>query len=263
MNKRPAIHWPSMAQFTLSLLGILGLGGLSLTLLTIAIFANSIGFLLLNVAQIDALILLSSGLFFGGILLIPSAVHAFGHLQGKEPLWHLPWKHLKWLIFIYPLAIALGFFAASHGALGQYLLPIVHILANGSAVFWLIYQGWRNLPHGSPQRFWGVFNSGLFLASTLSFVTEISIFLLLCLGWWKYIIQYPHLHNQALSLIEQFPQLIASPAIVDRVIREYIFKPGIVWTAFIFIGLLIPLTEELIKSTGVWLLAQRKSLSWG
>lgn len=258
MNEQSRIPWLSGAQFLLSLLGTFSLGFLSLILFSTAVFANISGLLPWSVSRVESLLIISSALFFGAIVLLPSTMYAFHHLRGKELVWHFPWQRLKWLLLIYLLMIGLGFFAASHREIGQYLLPLAHIFANGSIVFWLIYMGWRNLPPSSPQRFWGIFHSGLFLAPMLSLLTEIFIFLLFSLGWGLHITQNPESYQQLLSYLEQFTQTIATPEIVNRLIKDYLFKPGVLWTAFLYVGLLIPLVEEFIKSIGLWFLIHRK-----
>jgi hypothetical protein len=257
MAENGTFHWPSGAQFVLSLLGLLGLGLLSLGIFSLLVFTGFSSVAAQAPAQTESLYLVSAGLAFGSLLLIPSVVYSLGRLLEKDLSWPIRWESLRWSFLLYPLALGLGHLVITRDFGGTWLLSLLHIIGNGSVIVTLIYLTFRGLPKGSPQRFWGVFNSGLFLAPLFAMIAEILALLAIGIVWGAYLTQHPDLLDQIVSLANRLPQSAANPAILERMINKYLFRPGVLWTTFLYVGVLIPLLEEIIKPIGVWLLAGR------
>ncbi len=100
-------------------------------------------------------------------------------LFGKPPRTSKIWQRSGWLIFSVPILIYLGYLSQANSSWGNFILPLIHILTNGAAIFWLLNRVKRKLPGESAQRFWGVFGSGLTFAPLISLVVEILILVLL------------------------------------------------------------------------------------
>jgi RsiW-degrading membrane proteinase PrsW (M82 family) len=258
MTGKNTLHWPSLAQLGLSLLGVINLWGGSLGLLALVGISRFNPILPASTQQTETLLMLALGLALGGLLLIPSFVYSLRRLMNKPSPRPYRWEVLRWGFLIYAAALALGFLKISLGFGGKWLLPILHLIANGSILAGLLYVVFRKESPGSPQRFWGVLNSGLLLAPFLSIILEILVLLLLGLGWGLYLSRDPELLEQIISLVNRIPQSASSPAAMERMANRYLFQPGVLWTTFIYIGVLVPLVEELIKPIGVWLLAGRE-----
>jgi RsiW-degrading membrane proteinase PrsW (M82 family) len=51
---------------------------------------------------------------------------------------------------------------------------------------------------------------------------------------------------------------VSSPEVVIRILAPYLLQPGIAYLFFISLAVVVPLIEEILKPSGVWLLAARK-----
>lgn len=258
MVEERRFDWFSAVQFVASLMGVLLFGGLSLGGILITAIANLEGMVPVPVGQTTSLILLFSGMGFVGLLLLPSAWYAGKRLFNGERERVQTWRGAGWLITILPVLLALGYLAEWNTAGGRILLATIHVLANGTAIFWVLHVGRRDLAEESPQRFWGVFGSGLALAPMLALLLEFLFLIFIGLLWYLYLSQQPALREQISNLVERLPQSAASPAILDRIASKYLFNPGVLATVFSYVAVIIPLVEEIIKPVGVWLLARRK-----
>lgn len=248
-NQPSSIHWPSVWQFALSLFGILVLWGLSLAMLLIVFGAALTG----DFVSATAVVLNAAGAFFAGILLIPSMGHALLRLLNKPVPFNFHLKHPGWIILALPPVMLLGYFAVQMDATALLILPVMHVLAAGISVAWLLALGLRGLSTGSPQRAWGIFGMGLVVAPFLSLITE--LVMLLGLGV-LYLVLNPDLLAIVLELSGSI-SLDAPGSLLDD-LESYIMQPSTIYIALLFGALIVPLLEELFKPIGVWLLVGRK-----
>ena len=248
-NQQIPIHWPSVWQFALSLFGILALWGLSLLML-IMVFGSALAG---DMVGATALGLNAAGTVFAGVLLIPSAGYALLRLLNKPIPFNIHLKHPAWIILALPPVLLLGYFAVQLEATALLILPVLHVLAAGISVAWLLTLGLRGLSVGSPQRAWGIFGMGLIVAPFLSLIAEMVA--LLGLGV-LYLALNPGLFETILELSGYVP--LDAPGPVLDVLEPYIMQPGTLYIALLFGALVVPLIEELFKPIGVWLLVGRK-----
>ncbi len=254
-----AIHWLSVIQLALSLLGTLTLWGSAAALF--------LGGFIQQYAQrsspYDALqyFLLAGGAVLCGVLLLPGSIHAFRRLAGlpPKPIMRFPtWFRPTLLIFLLPFLLLFGHWIYQQGQIAWLILPPVHVLAIGLPILWFVYLAIRNLLTGSPQRQWGVFSTGLILAPALSFFFEIFIVLFLILAWSIWVTTQPDLTRELTDLAQRLEQARITPEEVLRTLEPYIAKPAVILAFLGFFAVLVPLAEETIKSIGVWLLANRR-----
>ena len=257
MAERDGLDWFSLLQLVLSaagavLLGMLSAGGLLLVSLSRLSPPGN-----LPVGQLDSLMILLAGMGFAGLLLVPSAVFAAQRLLGFEIPGTSPLPGAQWLIaFILPL-LAAGYAASQNLSWGAAVLPVIHVLINGSLIFWLVSQAKLGLPEGSRQRFWGTFGSGLVGSPLLALIVEMILLLGVVLLWGFYLQTKPGQYQELLSLVERVSRSSFTPEMADQLIGEYLFRPGVLWSLILFIAVLIPVVEEVIKPLGVWLLLGR------
>ena len=253
----PAVHWLSVGQLGLSLLatsilwsmaGSVALGGM------VALFdPRLIG------GDALSLFLLASGLAFIGLLLVPSTYFAFLRLSGRPGI--LPdlrlsrWLRPSILILLFPLVIFAGYWVYQNINLAWLFLPPLHILAVLLPIWWLLYLGVRHLPTGSPQRAWGVFDSGLVLGPFLILFLEILFFGFFVVAAAIYLSTQPELSTELLNLAQRLTDTAQSPELVLELVRPYLLQPAVIYGVFLFGAVLTPLIEELLKPVGVWLLA--------
>ncbi len=205
--------------------------------------------------------LLSTSAFFIGVLVVPSALFAMARLLNRQ----IKPSAIKWrllrptrLIFALPFIYTAGYLATEYTELAWLLLPPIHILAIGLPIAWLTYIGLRNLPNGTPQRFWGVFDAGMLLAPLLIFAVEFAAIVLIMLGGVMVLARNPDILAELTSLVDSLEYGAQSPEEFLEQIEPYLFKPATLYIIFAFVAVIVPLLEELIKPIGVWLLFGRK-----
>jgi hypothetical protein len=242
-------HWPSIWQLILSLLGILGLWGISLAVLLAVVGSVLTGDLL----SATALVLNAAGTAFAGLLLIPSAGYALFRLLDKPAPFHLRLRRPSWVILALPPILLLGFLAARTQVTSLLFLPVLHVVAAAISVGWLLALGLKGLSVGSPQRAWGIFDMGLVVAPLFSLVAELAA--LFSFGV-LYLMINPGLLDVLLGISQS--TLLQSPEALLEQLEPYLMQPSTLYIILAFGALVVPLLEELFKPVGVWLLYGRK-----
>ena len=249
----------SILQFIGSIFAITGLWGFAFFLIVIGILDTSSP--LFDANDSLSLFLMSAGLAASGFLVVPSAVLSLRRILGKKSATSQLWSgriNPGLLIFALPIVLLTGYLVVTYSDLAWIILPPLHVLAVFIPIIWLLYLGTRELPLGSRQRFWGVFDSGLVLAPALVMVLELIAFSALAGLIIFYMLNHPGLSNQIWELMEAMSQVTPTPEALTELIEPYLTSPVIIFAAFVFISILVPLIEEALKPIGVWLLFGRK-----
>jgi hypothetical protein len=252
--------WLSVAQFALSALAVLFLWGSAATLGALAV-TDRLGVVTsLNGTRSAAL--LAAVALVTGCLLLPSVYFSFRRIIGRPAL-QMGGMWLRWLrptvwIFLLPVVLLLGYWVSAHPNLSWFLLPPLHVLAIGLPVYWLVYLAVRRLPLGHPQRLWGVLGSGLLMGPAFILVLEVGALLVYAVIALAALVSQPQAIDQLNALVQHL-QLTpeAAPDLVMNFFKPYITRPAVIFGAFSFAAVIVPLIEELFKPIGVWLLAGR------
>jgi len=258
MKEKNDLDWLTWAQLFASILGAFALTGIALGGLTLVLVGSLGAVVPVSAGQTTTFVLLLAGIGYAGLLLIPSAVYAARALSGFTDLREGQRGVSRWLFLFFPILLAIGQMAETTAPGGRILLVAAHILANTVAVFWVLNLGRKGIANESPQRFWGIFGSGLALSPALSLLLEF-LFLLVVGGiWYVYLLQHPALQDQIISLADRLPQSAANPAIIERTVSKYLFTPGALISIFSYVAVIIPLVEEFLKPIGLWFFIRRK-----
>lgn len=255
-GKRP-VHWPSVLQFSLSLIAI--------TLL----LSGAVGFVALGMfgamtamAGGDSLtILLTAASFFGiALLLVPSAYYGLFRLMGKPTidsrrlLGRIPPG--LWLL-LFPVVLLVGFAASRLPALSWLVLPALHVLALGLPIAWMVAVAVRGLPLGSAQRAWGVFGSGLALGPLVISVLEgLAVAAIVILAV-VFLVGQPDIIAELQAFVENYAGTQPTEAEIMEALGPYMLRPGVIFAVLALGAVIVPLIEEALKPIGVWLLAGR------
>lgn len=256
INQAHNIHWPSVLQLGFSLLGISILWSGAFILVLIGL----IQLLLPAEARGNStipILLGSSGVMIG-LLLVPSVVYPVQRLLGHRPYRLVPtspWLRPTLLIFALPLLLLAGWWISQQGAALQLILPIFHVPAIGIPILWLSYLAVRDLPLGSPQRAWGLLGSGSVLAPLFILFAEILVLLAGVITWSIWMSGQPGMLDELSILAERLRQAGNSPQLIAHIISPYLKDPLVIFSAFTFAAVIVPLIEEAIKPLGVWFLA--------
>lgn len=256
INQAHDIHWPSVLQLGFSLLGISILWSGAFILVLIGL----IQLLLPAEARGNStipILLGSSGVMIG-LLLVPSVVYPLQRLLGHRPSRLVPtspWLRPTLLIFALPLLLLAGWWISQQGAALQLILPIFHVPAIGIPILWLSYLAVRDLPLGSPQRAWGLLGSGSVLAPLFILFAEVLVLLAGVITWSIWMSGQPGMLDELSILAERLRQAGNSPQLIAHIISPYLKDPLVIFSAFTFAAVIVPLIEEAIKPLGVWFLA--------
>ena len=129
-----SIDWLNAGLFAFSLLA-----GSSLLLISfIGVLAIMLGGASSDLSLPDnqriASLLFTFGLGFGGMLLIPAVFYSGRRLFGNRPPVLLNWDKIAWMAYLFPIPILFGYLIQTGPGWSLYLLPIVHLLANGAGL---------------------------------------------------------------------------------------------------------------------------------
>ena len=255
-STRTSIHWPSVFQLGLSLIGISLLWSMALLLVGLGLLGRTS--LEITVDRGLTFLLMGAAAGLIGLMLFPSAGYAFLRLSGRESTQsaHLPrWLRPTWLIFAFPLVLGAGAWAARQESLDWILLPPLHILALGIPILWIAYLAGRDLPVGSPQRLWGLLASGSALAPFLILLVETFAMLGGVILWSAWASNEPDIVNELSTLAQMLENSSNSPELLLHALTPYLREPLVIYSIFTFGAVLVPLIEEALKPLGVWLLA--------
>jgi hypothetical protein len=253
------IHVPSLLQGVLTALALLFLWSGAL----ITVFMGIVNAVFQDPTMSDPLsmFLLSALLFGSGALLLPSIYYGLSRAFGRPTVDTLPWlrrTHPVLWIFAFPIILAIGYGVVQLPVLSWIVLPPLHLLAVGIPVGWMLFLAVRELPLGSSQRLWGVFDSGLILAPALITILEMLAAVAFMLPVAMYIASQPELMGKIMSLAETIQEAPPSPDTLLQEFGPYLVRPGVLFGVLIFGAVIVPLIEELIKPIGVWLLAKHR-----
>ena len=260
MRFKPA-HWPSIMQLGLSLLASLALWSMALSAALISVMqlssAPALGM------EAAPLFIWAAGTAFMGLLLLPSVYYALRRLMAatvKPMFGPVSQRSLMTvslaLILIFPLVLWLGDRVIQNQVLGWLVLPILHVLAVGIPVAWLFLLGSRGLSVGSPQRFWGIFSSGLVLGPFIILTLEIATLLGLAILGVVYVSSQPELQEQLANLTLRLSH-VPNQFVALRILAPFLQKPVVLLAILTYGAVIVPMIEELVKPVGVWLLLRR------
>ena len=254
-------NWLSAGQFGVSLIiGLLFLGTALLSSLILILSNSEIPPFLPN-SEVLSSYLFSAGLGFGGLLMIPSVYYSSRRLFGAQPDLSRDlriWKPVGWISSLFPLLILVGYLVQTGPAWIKILLPLFHVAANGTAMFWLLGLVYRGLPGKSAQRFWGAFGAGLTIIPVITFIVEVLILIFLGLIWMIVLQTQPELMQELLDIVNRLQPGNAGVEILQQSMDRFINLPGVTATIFLYIAVLIPVVEEILKPSVLWLLLGRK-----
>jgi RsiW-degrading membrane proteinase PrsW (M82 family) len=258
-NQNPPIHWPSVWQLGISLLGVLGLWTLAL-IVGMMVLQNTV-----NVSGPDLvsgalpLLLLAAGAIFAGFLLLPSAGYAYLRIANKPDPIRFRLHRPGFLILLIPPLVGLGYLAAQSPFLVWVALPPIHVITIGISILWLVYLGTRGISLGSRQRMWGVFGVGMVAGPFLSLLLEFVVILGVGIIGVGYLTRDPVVARELNEIAEIFLANPNQPAdAVYEFFEPYLFQPVSIYALLSVAAVMVPLIEEFFKPIGVWLLLGRK-----
>jgi RsiW-degrading membrane proteinase PrsW (M82 family) len=202
------------------------------------------------------------------LFLLPLLIISIAQLRGKDiPHWldtsqPVYQKFTPWVILIWPIIVALGWFISSRPALASPLLGLINILVAGIPVLWIYTLAQRKLFSGPQIRKWRIFGFSLTVMPVVVLFAELLALILFAIfvGIWfsARLTLDPQLQQ---GMINFFNQIIAQGDDVEAIlqlIEPYLLKPGVLLMVFGVIAGIMPIIEETLKPIAIWSLARRK-----
>ena len=204
-------------------------------------------------------ILTASTMIAIGLLLLPVAWLSLGRLRGREfemfsfpPL--RPWTWVILPAFWLLITTLATLFHDSPGA--SWFAPFLHFFAIAIPLYVIVRIGINRIPLGSSLRAWGVFGSGMTLSPALSVIAEgiVVIFGLIVFG--VYLGLNPAKVFDIERLVNQIQQAPDMESLVFLA-EPFLKNPLTLLIALVLLSIFVPVIEEIFKSVGVWLVADR------
>jgi PrsW family intramembrane metalloprotease len=121
----------------------------------------------------------------------------------------------------------------------------------------ILALGSGGLPLGTRWQSWSVLGLSMTLAPFLLLILETIVAIVLFFGVVAYIVAQPELIFELQALSRQIMILGPESDAARDLLAPLLTKPGVMVIALIYIAVMVPAIEELLKPLGVWLLAGR------
>jgi RsiW-degrading membrane proteinase PrsW (M82 family) len=190
-----------------------------------------------------------------GLLTIPGLYLSFRSVSGNSPLVSRSISPVFLLVGAgYPLAIALGILSRELDFLPYLLEPAAHVAAALTPMLFMSIYVVRRLPVIPWRRIWGQFSGGLWLSPMVALILELLAALPFLILLFAYV------------LTEVDPRELIDPLTSGAQLDENYIQaqlqflsdqPLLVITAILFVTVLVPLLEELIKTIALWPMLRR------
>lgn len=198
---------------------------------------------------------------------IPFAVLKLKYLCGRivdktsdtrvEIFFHSPF-YFPILISFWCLLLFSGYSIAGAGIISSLITPLLTLLAIVAPILIFISILCRDCSFINYSRGWGALSVGLIAAPILGNILEIGIIVIALVVLLLFLIQNPLAMADLESLVIRLSNAQANPQILNNISSAFIRQPFNKLLVLAFVSGLVPIIEETIKQTPMWLLAWRK-----
>ncbi len=198
-----------------------------------------------------------AGTFVGlAIVSLPAGWVALQAMQGNQLAIHKPSRRLiQWVVLLFPVVLLLGTLAFQGDFLPSILGPPSHLLAALLPVVALVLVVLQRAPQISQRRGWAHFMAGLWISPITALVLEllaaipILIIIVAAIN--------TSLGEDFLLRVFENPELLPEEGFLE-VLNEIFSQPLNLVLILGYLGLLVPLLEEMIKVIGLLPLLRRQ-----
>ena len=135
------------------------------------------------------------------------------------------------------------------------ILPFLTIPAVALPLGVLLAFGAWKLPLGTRWQTWSVLGLSMTLTPILLLAMEAVLAIILLIGVIAYVAMQPELANEIQALSQRIMILGPQSEAAQELLSPFLTRPGVMVIALIYMAVLVPAIEELLKPLGVWLLA--------
>jgi hypothetical protein len=187
-----------------------------------------------------------------GLALIPGVFLSLRRILGWEDapprIYPASWFAIGLLL---PLALGVGYLASRSGSLvvTLMLVPAVHLATSLIAAAAIVVLILRRGPEVSPSRASAAFTIGLTVIPFLAVLAEAAILIPAAMVGAAWLLNTP----EGTELVRSLIALGSDPGAMDpRLLETWLQRPGVVASIFAFTAGVVPVVEELAKSSAVW-----------
>ena len=214
-----------------------------------------------NIPEMEtrSLLMLAGLLTAVGFLNMPSIVFSWRSLNNKPPASPSrsnPFRLASLALISLPVWLV-GGQLLTQTSLAAVLLPVINVLALLIPIWWMFEFGRRNLTSGSLQRNWGLISTSIGLTPVIIILVETLFVILVFIGVLAWLGREPEWMAKFNQLFIQFSQSEFDRDFLGTLLKDLMGNPLVIMTAFVMLGFLVPLTEELLKPLALWTLRKR------
>jgi RsiW-degrading membrane proteinase PrsW (M82 family) len=199
---------------------------------------------------------------FEGILVSIAAFFSIQkHLQKSSADREIALPVSNWWIILFVIlaavSILIGYLVTDTKAINWLILPVLTIPAIVLPLAALLILGTRRLPLGTRWQTWTVLGIAMTLTPFMLLILEVIVAILLFILAVAYVLTQPGLMSRLQTLSEQIMVLGPQSQAAQELIAPFLAKPAVILGALLYIALLVPAIEEILKPLGVWLFASK------
>jgi RsiW-degrading membrane proteinase PrsW (M82 family) len=157
------------------------------------------------------------------------------------------------VIIAWPLSLLMGQLASGNPWTAALLLPLANILAIGLPILLYVRISLRGLELPTAKRGWSLFGASLMVTPLLAFLLEALALGTILLLFMLYASQVPGLTDTLNTLFSAMRMGSANDNDTMRLAAGLAFAPGVPFAMLTTFSLAIPVIEETIKITLIWL----------
>ena len=253
--KREQTHLPSLLASILFSVSGLFLLGIGLLIGSTAIFSAFRG----EAIQVQQTIIFLA-FAFEAVLLFAAAFFAFQKTLQNPAADLTTFLPLSPVLIIIAVLVAAGaiLLGSQIGALERVswlILPLLTIPAIVLPLGVLLALAARGLPLGTRWQTWSVLGLSMSLSPFLLLILESLVAIILFVGVVAYIMSQPELAQELQAISRQVMIVGPQSEAARDLLSPFLTRPGVIVTALLYIAILVPAIEEVLKPLGVWLFA--------
>lgn len=257
LGKTNPTHTPSLLQFIFSGLAALGAWGTAFLILLVGLI-SMVAPTEDSTSQVSTLLV---GVVVAaiGCCFVPSAYYGLKRVLGR-PITTSPFQLPRYgvlAILCWPVLVYLGLIIPDGTIIRMMVFPFIHVLAVLIPIMVLVWIGSRGLVANSPQRKSGLFALGLAFGTSVSFVIEMGVLLVIALVGIFVVAANPTSIETLNRLSEQFSSPNIDIQSLQSLLAPYITSPIAILGILGFFSVLTPLIEEAAKPIGLWFFAKK------
>ncbi len=257
MQTVPSHPRGTIAQIVLAVIGIV-LYGVAGVIFLYSTFSKAGGTSPALVDQITSLSLALTA-FTACFLMVPSLVHASRPARpstaatiNKPLLIAAALGMVVWGGVVY-----LGN-SLSQNSSSSLVLPLLQVFATGLPLIFIFTFASRGLSAGSAQRKWGIFDFSLSVTPLVILILEFLLLIIFGVIILFAMLLQPGALNNLQSFTQMLQSLTSNPSLDNPLLSQFGQSSGVLAGILIFVSILIPLIEEILKPLGLMVLARRK-----